>query len=280
MTEKIIVSNQEDLEKKKKRILEAGAGNFHVVADFDRTLTKAFVDGKKSSTVIAQIRNGNYLSSDYVSRAHALFDYYHPIEIDPNVSDEEKNAKMHEWWQKHFDLLIECGLDKKTMQEIVAKREIKFRKGALEFIDFLHEQSIPLVIMSAAPGDMLVEYLRQEGRLYDDVSVVANLYDFDESGKATRIREPIIHSMNKAEIAIKGFPVFEKIRNRKNVLLLGDSLGDTGMIEGFDYDNLIGVGYLNENVEENLSRFKKDYDVVLLGDGDMSFVSDLVREFS
>jgi hypothetical protein len=35
-----------------------------------------------------------------------LFKKYYPLEIDPNISLEEKNKYMTEWWEKSFDLFI------------------------------------------------------------------------------------------------------------------------------------------------------------------------------
>ena len=69
----ILIPNQESLDETVRRLIEGGVENLHVVSDFDRTLTRAFVRGVKSPTVIAQIRNGNYLTPDYASRTHALF---------------------------------------------------------------------------------------------------------------------------------------------------------------------------------------------------------------
>ena len=83
--------------------------------------------------------------------------------------------------------------------------------------------------------------------------------------------------MNKDETAIQDFPVFEIIKNRKNVLLLGDGLGDAGMIDGFDYNNLIKIGFLNEKIEENLPSFKKVYDILALNDSSMDFVNTLLN---
>jgi len=65
---------------------------------------------------------------------------------------------------------------------------------------------------------------------------------------------------------------------RKNVILLGDLVADVGMIEGFPYKNLIKIGFLNENVDERLKEFKKNYDVVIINDGDMNYVNELVGE--
>jgi len=274
----IIIVNREQFEETKKCMQEDGATQFHVLSDFDRTITKGFVEGQRSPTAISQFRNGGYLTADYAPRAFALYDIYHPIEIDPHISRAEKAAKMDEWWNKHFDLLVECGLTKSVIEEVASKKTLQFRDGALAFLDFLHEEKIPLVIMSAAPGDLIVEYLRQEGRLTDNIDIISNLFLFDESGKVTGVKKPIIHTLNKYEVVVKEFPIFESIKNRKNVLLLGDGLDDVGMIDGFEYDNLIKIGFLNENVEENMEAFKKVYDVIILGDPGIDFVDTLVRE--
>lgn len=35
-------------------------------------------------------------------------------------------------------------------------------------------------------------------------------------------------------------------------MLLGNGVDDIDMVEGFDYENLIKVGFLNEEAEKNL----------------------------
>lgn len=273
-----IISDKENLEKLKQKIKKGGSEKIHVLADFDKTLTKAFVNNEQQPTVIAQIRSGNYLTPDYPARAHALFEKYHPIEIDPKISRQEKIKQMEEWWTSHANLLVECGLTREIMKKVAKESPIYYREGTLEMIDFLHENNIPLVIMSAGPGDMISDYLQKEGKLYNNVHIIAYLYKFDKSGKVTGIKEPIIHSMNKHETAVKNFPVFKHIKDRKNVILLGDSLEDVGMAEGFDYENLIKIGFLNENKEEMLPYFKERYDVILADDASMSFVNGLLHE--
>ena len=34
-------------------------------------------------------------------------------------------------------------------------------------------------------------------------------------GKVIRVKEPIIHSLNKVEIAVKNYPVYKSIKNRR-----------------------------------------------------------------
>jgi hypothetical protein len=58
---------------------------------------------------------------------------------------------------------------------------------------------------------------------------------------------------------------------------LDDHEDDIGMIAGLSPANLLKIGFLNENVEERLEGFKSRFDVILLGDGDLGFVNELLR---
>lgn len=51
---KPIIVKKEHFEELKQRIKEEGKQKLHVLADFDKTLTKAFIDGKKQETVEAR----------------------------------------------------------------------------------------------------------------------------------------------------------------------------------------------------------------------------------
>jgi len=50
------------------------------------------------------------------------------------------------------------------------------------------------------------------------------------------------------------------------------------MIEGFDYDNLIKIGFLNENVEANLEYYKDNYDIIILNDSSLGYINRLLKE--
>ena len=257
-----------------------GADKLHILADFDRTLTCAFIKGQSTPSIIAILRDGSYLTSDYAKKAHKLYNKYHPIEIDPKIPIKKKKKTMNEWWKTHFDLLIKSRLNKKDLEKIVESKKIKFRHGVLELIDFLKAHNIPLVIMSSSGlgNDIISMILKKEGKLYDNVHIISNSYEWDENGNMIAVRKPFIHTLNKDETSVRDFPAFEIIKHRKNVLLLGDNLDDIGMIKGFDYDNLINIGFLNENVEENLEHYKKNYDVIILNDSSMDYVNKILKE--
>lgn len=274
----IIVPNPKHLEETINRMIKDGHSKLHIVSDFDRTLTKYSADGKKIPSIIALIREGGYLSQDYVKKAYALYDIYHPIEIDTKMSNKEKNIKMHEWWKKHFDLLINSGMNKDVIKDILIKNKIPFRQGTFEFFDLLNENNIPLIIMSATIGDIALDSLRYANKLSPNIHLIANMLVWNKEGRAIGVKEPIIHTMNKHETEIKSLPIYKELLRRKNVILLGDLIEDIFMIEGFPYENLIKIGFLCDGIDENLEIFKKNFDIILTDDAGMDYVNELLNK--
>jgi HAD superfamily hydrolase (TIGR01544 family) len=282
MNKNVLIPNSESLEQTREEFKQGGVEKIHVLADFDRTLTIAFVDGKNIPSLISVLRDGNYLTPDYAGKANALFEKYHAIEIDPKILLSEKKKAMLEWWKTHFALLVQCGLNKSDLEKVVNSDKVKFRIGVKEFIETLKKKNIPLVIMSSSGlgGDTIRMYLEKAGLLSDNIHIVSNTFEWDEKGNVIEMIEPIIHTLNKDETAIQNFPVFEIIKERKNILLLGDSLGDAGMVEGFDYENLIKIGFLNEKIEENIKEYENNFDIIILNDSDMQQINDLLAEIT
>lgn len=278
----LLIPRKKDFEKKLANFRLGGKDKIHVLADFDRTLTKAFVAGVSTPSVISELRKGNYISEEYAQKAQELADEYHPMEIDPLLSAEEKKEAMQEWWSKHFDLLIESGLNIKHLKQIIDEGKIEFREGIDEFLEMLYKKNIPLIIISSSGlgWDSISMFFEKKDKLYPNIHIISNRYSWDENGNAIGIKKPIIHVMNKDETVLSDFPFFDKIEDRKNVLLLGDSLGDLGMLEGFDYENLIKMGFLNESVEENLEGYKEAFDVLLLNDTNMNFITSLLKNIN
>lgn len=85
--------------------------------------------------------------------------------------------------------------------------------------------------------------------------------------KAIGYKDQIVHVFNKSELAIKQFPeIYERVKNRKNVILLWDSLWDPGMSDGFEYDNLLKIGFYNDQTPEKIEKYLESYDILLTGD--------------
>lgn len=274
----VLIQDRTYVETVKERWKTITPDQFHVLADFDRTLTMGNVDGERSASVIAQIRNGTYLSERYTAEAHRLFEQYHPIEVDESLPLDLRIASMKEWWQKHFALLAESGLTRDIITQIAAERPMHFRDGVETLLSTLQQHGVPLVLLSAAPGDMIAAYLQHAGFTEQTIHILATMYRFDTSGNVLGVQEPIIHSLNKHEVVLDEHPAHADIANRTHVLLLGDGIGDIGMIEGFDYESLLKVGFLNENIEQNKTAFMDAYDMVITHDGPMTPVNNLLHE--
>ena len=177
-----IISNPESFEKVRSQIEKEGKNKIHILADFDRTLTYGQIAGKKTPSIISLLRDGNHLTKDYAEKANALFEKYHPIEIDPEISLEEKKEAMVEWWKVHNELLIKSGLSRKDLKSIVKSRGVKFREGVLEFLDYLNENSIPLVILSASgAGDAIPMFFEEVGKNYSNIFYVINEFNWNEN---------------------------------------------------------------------------------------------------
>lgn len=278
MSSNIHVKDAPELQQKTNTFRKAGPLSFHVVADFDRTLTSAFIEGKKFLSSYALIREGKYLTAEYPARAHALFDRYHPYEVDQTISAAEKNKWMNQWWSEHFELMKESGMNKAVIDDIVLQRKVQFRAGALDFLDLLSRNNIPILILSAGLGDLIKELLESEGKLTSNVHLLSNFYVFDEQGIVIgKKNKQFIHTFNKNEVEVKKTPYYKEIATRKKVLLLGDSLGDLGMSEGMEHDTIIRVGFLNENKEELLEKYMQEFDVVITDDGSMGYMQEMLE---
>ncbi len=254
--------------------------NFHVVADFDKTLTKAFVDGLKVQSVYMHLRNGKYLTPEYAEKAHALFDQYYPYEISTDITEEERYQKMQEWWESHYQLMRESGMHKGVIQDLARSNDLKLRGGATEFFETLAKHNIPLLIFSAGIGNVIEEFLKHNNLLTPNVHIISNFYKFNEMGVVTGVKDKFITVVNKHEYAIQESPYLQEIQNKPNVILLGDSLADVGMAAGIAHDTILKIGFLNRDVEKLLPVYKEKFDIVIADSSEMNEVNFILKKIT
>lgn len=279
----IFYSNKKDFLKKLENIKKDWVNNLHILADFDRTLTKAFssLENKRWKWISVFKENSLWFNEEFCYLEQKNFEKYYPIENNPELSLEEKNKYMLEWWTSTFELFIKFGLTKEKIKKAVFYWKIKFREKVKDFCKNLDKNNIPLIIISASwLWHFWVKYFFEKENLFSkNIEIVSNNFIWDESWKAIWWKKPIIHSFNKSETVLKNNKeIYSKIENRKNVILLWDSLGDHHMVDWFEYNNLIKIWFLNDNEDKLLEEYKKRYDIIITWDWDFEIINEILEE--
>ncbi|KAB5529903.1 hypothetical protein DKX38_019984 [Salix brachista] len=149
-----VVGDPQLLQKKIDAVRLAGPSKLQVIADFDGTLTKHFVNGRQWFCRHGILKQGN---AEYDDKRQALYEYYHPLEFSPTIPIQEKTKLMEDWWGKTHNLLIEGGLTYDAIKESVSSSAIAFRDGVVELFEFLEERDILVLIFSAGLADIIEE---------------------------------------------------------------------------------------------------------------------------
>lgn len=277
---RIIIVNPKRFAWQTREMKRQGAEKLQIVSDFDRTITKCFVDGKKAPSLVGILREDAYLSNNYAKQAQRLFNHYHPIEIDTKLSLSFKKAQMQEWWRQHFNLLIKEGLSRDVIYQAMTKSNLQLRPKGQEFFHILNRKKVPLVIFSAGGlGELSIEiFLKKRSLLLNNVYIIANSFYFNSAGYLIGIKEPIIHVYNKDEAIIKHYPFYNKIVDRANIIVIGDSLGDSKMHKGLKHEQVLKIAFLNENEQLSLPAYRKAFDVIILGDSSFYHVNQILKK--
>uniref|UniRef100_A0A3P8TC97 5'-nucleotidase n=1 Tax=Amphiprion percula TaxID=161767 RepID=A0A3P8TC97_AMPPE len=256
----------------------AGAGSLQVISDFDMTLTRFAHNGKRVATTHNILDNRLLINEDCTKKMRELLNIYYPIEIDASRSVEEKLPLMVEWWTKVHELLIQQKIRKDLLAQAVRESSTMLRDGYKVFFDGLAEHQVPLLIFSAGVGDVLEEVIRQNHVFHPNVHIISNYMDFDHTGVLRAFKGQLIHTFNKREGALSHAAGLRELQGRPNVLLLGDSLGDLTMADGVsEPQNVLTIGFLNDQVEERKETYINSFDIVLVKDETMDVPNAIFR---
>jgi HAD superfamily hydrolase (TIGR01544 family) len=175
--------------------------------------------------------------------------------------------------------MIECGLTRADITDVINGSHLRLRSSVDQVLQKCRVSDIPVVIMSAgACGEAIPLFLEWQWVDFSNIHYACNQFIWDENGHAIGIHEPIIHTFNKDETSIERFPdIYNRIRNRPNVILIGDSLGDIGMVEWFPYRHLLKIGFLEGGDATSRAQYEAHFDVVIDGDGDFWFVKECLE---
>ncbi len=230
--------------------------NFYVAIDFDKTITATNSDDSWNAS-------GNTLGKEFNKKSFDLYQKYAPIELNYHISFEEKKQAMEEWYYSCMNLYYEYHLTLTKLKESINKSNLIFRKGAKKFLKVMYENNIPVIILSAGIGNVIVEFLKNNNCYYENINIISNFIEFDETGNMKKYDKEIIHTLNKTMNGNINEDLAKKIISKQYRLLLGDFIEDKNMIPSSDWKNTITIGFLGKNIEENLDIYNKNFDIVL-----------------
>lgn len=233
-----------------------GAGRLHVVTDFDHTVTKPYkTDGTRIPSSFGVLNMCPSLPDECRRESLALVRRFCPIERDPHMPLAAKTAAMLEWWRLSDGLHRGFRLARSEIAAAAATfNDDCLRVGAKELFDALLELAVPVLVFSAGLADGVLAILRETELLHANVQVLGNylVYGEDEMLQGfdgTRI----VHAFNKNEHALDNSEGGRRLRDRRNVLVMGDSLGDAEMAAGGpDGGKVLKIGFLYERVSERV----------------------------
>merc|ERR1719486_614438 len=269
--------------------LEAGADKIFWVCDFDRTVTRCFLDdGRRSLDCHDILASIPKITAECKQAMESMMDYYYPIEISPTMSREEKIPHMVEWYTKVNALLAAQNLTRDDVVSAVANcKDFAIRDGVVKAFQLALQKGIPIIVVSAGLGNIIEEVIRQRipmpdgttGKVWPNVRVLSNTLQWDEHGEFAGFSEPLIHMYNKS---LQDAPseIRQMLDGRNVGILTGDGTGDLTMAHGHDATDTLKFGFLNEKVEERLPKYisADGFDKVILNDGNFEPVLDLLRK--
>lgn len=229
--------------------------SIYIVADFDRTLTKS------TSEASWGILSKNKLTpKEYTEERKKLYDYYYPLEIDNTISETEKNKLMKQWWTKHISLFIKYKLPENIVEDSAKNHNVmEFRPGVKQFLEKMYQKKIPVIIISAGIGNFIKSFLINNNCYHNNIYIVSNFIEFKD-GIASGIIGNIIHSSNKDEASLDP-KIHNLIKNKSNIVLLGDSISDVKMVPINQRNKALKICFINPN-SKHRETFKDTFDVI------------------
>ncbi|KAM3967932.1 cytosolic 5'-nucleotidase IIIB [Aphomia sociella] len=272
------IRSEEDLLGKLNKIISQGHEKLQIVTDFDHTLTRhSMDDGTSVLTSFGMLSECPSVPQHYKDEDMRLSGIYKPIESNGFLSVEEKTKHMIDWYVAANNLLKGLTFPRNELTQVADGVKNCFRSGVESLIEWSDSKQVPVLIFSAGLGDCVVAAVQASNLLRENVKVVANFLAMDETDKIIGMQGEIIHTLNKNETAIKNTEYYNMVKERSNVLLMGDNVGDAGMAEGMEHcDVVIKIGFLSRKVDENLQNYLDKFDIVLVHEHTMDVANALV----
>ena len=250
--------------KDKLKDIKLDKNNFYVMIDFDRTITEA-----QSISAWRVLYYSELLGKKFKQKYAEIHD---ETELSKSESNEAKQKAFEQRFMAYMDLLRDCHFNKDMLERAVEKTDLTLRDGAKEFFRKMYENNIPVIIISSSIKNVIEEYLKQNHAFYDNIHIYANNLDMNGK-KENDVTNVTPYNKNEIEFSEE---LKKNIKDKKYILLLGDIPDDVNMVSKEKLNHTITIGFLEENIESNLERYNKTFDIVLTNNASFKDVLEII----
>ena len=195
-----------------------------IISDFSKTFTSS--DMPSTWSVFAK---SNILGDGYNSDRDDLYAQYAHYEKEGNIDMTE------EWFAEHAELFITYSLTQEQINQLVMDdRYFAPREGVSEFLEYISQNNISLVIVTSGISQMVMTWFQKRFNYVPDIIFGTDLHmtegtvtDFDPDSIITPLDKSI-------EIELED--------ENESIILIGDSSEDTKIVPSAK----LSIGFIDE----------------------------------
>ena len=195
-----------------------------IISDFSKTFTSS--DMPSTWSVFAK---SNILGDGYNSDRDDLYAQYAHYEKEGNIDMTE------EWFAEHAELFITYSLTQEQINQLVMDdRYFAPREGVSEFLEYISQNNISLVIVTSGISQMVMTWFQKRFNYVPDIIFGTDLLmtegtvtDFDPDSIITPLDKSI-------EIELED--------ENESIILIGDSSEDTKIVPSAK----LSIGFIDE----------------------------------
>jgi len=173
----------------------AGSREVVAVCDFDGTITTADSD----VTMNAMAKALGY-DSEFARARDALYREYRPA-LDA-AADGERPALERKWWNAQMALFLRHQIPPEKYTDALKSLDFRLRPEAVELLRYCEENDIPVYIVSAGLGNLIIPILAWSGYLSPNLRVLANFVRYDGE-KAVSYTAPVTPGNKSAHLQME-----------------------------------------------------------------------------
>jgi len=211
-----------------------------------------------------------------------------PLFMEVKKSRDDKQSSILPWWKYLHNEIISNKITVDKIKEAILGSAFYFRHGMTDLLKTAYDKNIKFHIVSAGVMGVInqsINLLLNQNfpkETYENISkniICCGTEEiYDKNNTLTNFKDPVITSLNKSMLVThQKLPHIEK---GSNAIIIGDLIPDLYMTENLMLYKTLTIGYYHEGGSYSLEKYKEAFDIVILNDGNLVWVNNLIKSLS